>query len=453
MKAETTDTKGETIVGHALGVLKATPNISWKISHTQTKRTNLYRTKGHQTESILFSHRDAVRVTLYKRFGDKLGECAFPLINADKKEIARRIADALVVCHHTQKQVYTLPEKAAIPRVALADPEIVNGIKHGVIDKKLLAIAEQVKKEFDHQHDVKLNGMELLAAHTKTLVINSNGLHATMEGTDVYLEMVVTSFIGEKEQEYLPSLRLRRLRDLDVKQLVEDYTKIAHDVLISYRPNRFKGPVVLIKDALQDFFAPSQTPNPMVTHCFARWKHMGISKYQLDEYITNRPIIGDKITLTSNPLVPYNADAEAFDDDGVPAQQITLIKDGRFKEYLASKRYADYLGMKPTGPLGVIQVKPGSKSMAQLFSSKKVIYEIVAFSSFVPNDVSGDFTAEIRLGYMHDGEKRVPFKGGMLTGNIFDLMSNAYFSKETDKMPGYLGPKAIRFENGVVSGM
>ncbi len=447
------DSKGEAIVTNAIGLLKAVPGIGWKLVHRQERRTNLYVTKGHQTESALSGYRDTVHVTVYKRFGDKLGECSFPLISADKREMSKRVADALVICGHTQKQAYSLPERRPVPNIPLADPEIVNAISKGMLDKKLLAIAERVKEEFAHRQGFRLNSMELFAAHGRTMIINSTGLKASAEDTEAYLEMTITAFVGEKEQEHVPATRVRRLRDLDIKQLVDEYTKIAHDVLIAFRPNRFKGPAVLVKDALREFFAPSQYPNPIVAHCSARWKHMGISRYQTDEYITNRPIIGDKITLVSNPLVPYNADSEAFDDDGVPGQQVTLIKDGRFREHIANKKYADYLGIRPSGPLGVIQVKPGSKSMAQLLSSKKMVYEIVAFSSFVPNDVSGDFTAEIRLGYMHDGDRKVPFKGGMLTGNIFDLMSNAYFSKEVEKMPGYIGPEAIRFENAVVSGM
>src|SRR3989344_221199 len=110
---------------------------------------------------------------------------------------------------------------------------------------------------------------------------------------------------------------------------------MAYDVLISFRPNRFKGQVVLVKDALRDFFAPHLDMNPMVAHCSARWKHMGISRYKDDEYITNRPIIGDKITLVSNPLVPFNADAETIDEDGVPGKVTTLIKEGKFTGHIA----------------------------------------------------------------------------------------------------------------------
>lgn len=447
------DTKKEARVAAALAMLKSKTDIQWKLTHTIVRRTNLYLTKGHQAESLLSSHRDDARITIYRRFGDMIGEHAFSLLSADKKEIEAQIREAMAICQNTQKRQYDLPSPKAPPAIPLADPEIVAAFKKGVLDRKLLAIADQVREEFSHKHGFKLNGMELLASHDTTAIYNSKGMRVVREGTDVYLEMVITAVIGEKEQEYLPSLRVRRLRDLDIKSHIQEYARMAHDVLIAYRPNRFKGQVILSKDALRDFFAPHQDVNPMIAHCFARWKHMGISKYKENEYITNRPIIGDKITITSNPLVPYNADAEAFDEDGVPGQQITLIKDGLFKAYLANKRYADYLGVPPTGPLGVIMVRPGSKSAAQLYASKKAVYEIVALSSFVPNDVSGDFTAEIRLGYMIDGDKRTPFKGGMFTGNIFDLMSNAYFSKETEKMSGYIGPSAVRFENGVVSGM
>ena len=84
--------------------------------------------------------------------------------------------------------------------------------------------------------------------------------------------------------------------------------------------------------------------------------------------------------------------------------------------------------------------------------------EIIAFSSFTPNSISGDFSAEIRLGYhvSKDKEgniKRKPFKGGMFTGNVFKVVKNMSLSKEIKQISGYRGPAAVLFDNAIVSGM
>ncbi len=78
--------------------------------------------------------------------------------------------------------------------------------------------------------------------------------------------------------------------------------------------------------------------------------------------------------------------------------------------------------------------------------------EIISFASYAPEGLSGNFTVEIRLGYLHKGRKKIPIKGGMFTGNIFQLIQNMKLSKEINEFQGYKGPEAVRFENAVVSG-
>jgi len=121
------------------------------------------------------------------------------------------------------------------------------------------------------------------------------------------------------------------------------------------------------------------------------------------------------------------------------------------KNFFASKRYADYLKIEPTGPLGNIEVLPGETAENEM--RKDGVCEIAGFSSFSPNVYSGDFTAEIRLGYLYKNGKKIPFKGGMLVGNCIDLMRNIKLSKETFFKSGYYGPKAMIIMDAVVTGV
>jgi predicted Zn-dependent protease len=72
------------------------------------------------------------------------------------------------------------------------------------------------------------------------------------------------------------------------------------------------------------------------------------------------------------------------------------------------------------------------------------VYEIVAFSSFNPDPVTGDFVSEVKLGYRHDARGVTPIKGGSLSGNLFDALADVRFSRETYTDGTYHGPAALR---------
>jgi predicted Zn-dependent protease len=76
----------------------------------------------------------------------------------------------------------------------------------------------------------------------------------------------------------------------------------------------------------------------------------------------------------------------------------------------------------------------------------------VAFSWFTPNEITGDFSSEIRLGYLVEGDRRTPFKGGTLVGNVIEALANARWSAETGFYGDYQGPQTARFSSLAVAG-
>ena len=78
--------------------------------------------------------------------------------------------------------------------------------------------------------------------------------------------------------------------------------------------------------------------------------------------------------------------------------------------------------------------------------------EIAAFSWFNPDEITGDFACEIRLGYVVSDGKRVPFKGGQLIGNYLQALAGASWSSETGFYGAYQGPTTVRFAQLTVAG-
>jgi hypothetical protein len=268
----------------------------------------------------------------------------------------------------------------------------------------------------------------------------------------VYVEAVLTSIDKtekktgiNKEQEYLANKRVVRIKDLKLKEFIKEKSKIARDIL---KAKDLKGSIndniLLTGEALREYFSPNLGLNPLVFHCSAKIKHMKLSVFDIGEKVTS-----PNITIISNPMIPFNINSNSFDSDGVQSKKVVLIDKGILKNYFSSKQYADYQKIPPTGELGVIEVAKGNNTPREL--DDLAFVEIVAFSSFTPNSVSGDFSAEIRLAYLYKNNEKIPIRAAMFSGNVFRIKH--YLSSKVDEQQGYRGPDRLLVKGAVLSGL
>ncbi|HMA37401.1 MAG TPA: metallopeptidase TldD-related protein, partial [Chloroflexia bacterium] len=162
----------------------------------------------------------------------------------------------------------------------------------------------------------------------------------------------------------------------------------------------------------------------------------------------------DPLHIASDATLPYGVETRAFDDRGLPAQRYALISDGILQRYWATQRYADYLDIEATGRVANIVLPPGRHPAAELLTppdDRPLIY-VVTFSWLNPDPVTGDFVGEIRLGYQITRAGRVPIKGGAVSGNVFTALTQAHFSRETEFLGTYQGPRLSRFYGLTIAG-
>jgi predicted Zn-dependent protease len=76
----------------------------------------------------------------------------------------------------------------------------------------------------------------------------------------------------------------------------------------------------------------------------------------------------------------------------------------------------------------------------------------VSFRRFNPNTISGAFSGEIRLGYLHKNGKKIPIKGGSVSGSTQAAFARALKSCETAQRAAYFGPKGVFFERLTIAG-
>jgi PmbA protein len=226
--------------------------------------------------------------------------------------------------------------------------------------------------------------------------------------------------------------------------MIQNYTQYAREAQEAQLPIGGTYPVVFAGEALDTLFNffILQASGPA---CFQKWSHLAIGKPVISE------LKGEALNLSSNPSLSGGMKSKAFDDNGLPLSRIEVIQDNIFKKRLNNKRYADYLQEEATGDLSNLEVGVGSNSLEALLAEGSC-YQLLRFSTFEPNPVTGAFSGEIRTGYFLKKGRRTPIKGGSVSGIMQQAFKEAYFSKELIQRESYLGPEAIRVEQLVLSG-
>ena len=152
---------------------------------------------------------------------------------------------------------------------------------------------------------------------------------------------------------------------------------------------------------------------------------------------------GESLDLTLCATVPYDA-------EGIPMQDLPLLKNGKLLSVHGANRFCRYLGVKPTGSFGKVSCANGTVPFDML--KKEPCLWVVAFSDFQMDDFSGHFGGEIRLAYLIEGGKVTPVTGGSVNGSVLDAQGNMTFATERYQTARYDGPYAVRFANISVAG-
>jgi len=225
------------------------------------------------------------------------------------------------------------------------------------------------------------------------------------------------------------------------------------DLLGAQAAPNYTGPVVVREAALANFIGGDgldEGRSIFAALGSAQSKYSQLSHWETGKSIFRSEVTGDPLTLWANRQLPFGIQSDCFDAEGLPAQRVLLIDDNVLANFAASQRYAAYLAVPATGSFGNLEIPAGQTAEADLLTGPYV--EVVAFSWFNPNFITGEFATEIRLGYLVDGAQRIPFRGGLLVGNVLDALANVRWSRETGFYGYYQGPRTARFGQLMVAG-
>jgi hypothetical protein len=79
--------------------------------------------------------------------------------------------------------------------------------------------------------------------------------------------------------------------------------------------------------------------------------------------------------------------------------------------------------------------------------------EVVEFSDFQVDSVTGDLFGEIRLAYWHDGESVTPVSGGSISGSMRELAGEMFLSRESAQYDNWRIPASTLVKGITVTGI
>jgi len=416
---------------------------AWTVRHILTRGAQLYAVPNAvESRRTVSSERyvvDVLRQPTESNGQLTCGSGNATLLPGDDIDTALNAATLMAKLVHNPP--YSVPGPAGLPTVPLVDAAL-----HADAANTLDTMFARLKTAVSDHAPTRMTAAEAFGEETTTHLINSRGIDATQVTTQLNMEWVLAGRSGEHEVESFVEITRRRATDLDVEAEVARRAHYVVDLLEAAAPPHYTGPVVLRGQVLAEFL------NGGVLHTLSSGasKYSQLSSWEIGKTIFRGDVIGDPLTVWANRQLPYGTHANRFDDEGLPAQRVTLIENNRLATFIANQRYADYLSIPPTGAFGDLELPPGSTPAHALLAEPHV--EVVAFSWFNPDGVTGEFASEIRLGYMVDGNKRTPFKGGMLVGNVLDALADVRWSSETGFYGDYSGPTTARFARLAVAG-
>ena len=362
-------------------------------------------------------------------------------------DIEQAINQAALVAGLVANPVHTLPGPAPLPNVPLVDASLKDDP-----GRVLQSALEEMRAAVARVPGVRLTSAECFGEFESVHLVNSRGIDARQEMTSTEVEFVLHAQNDDREVENMGVITRRRASDLNLAADVEEKARQALDLLEPAPPPTWQGPVVLRGDGLVEFIASGSSFGFVALERFgsASSKYSRLTNWEIGKTVFRGEVKGDPLTVWANRTMPYGSASNLFDNEGLPAQRIEFIRDNLLVNFTASQRYADYLGVPATGAFGGVELPPGHREAAALLAEPHI--EVVHFSWFHPDPVTGNFASEIRFGYLVENGVRKPFTGGQLIGNYMDALADVCWSAETGFFGTYLGPHTARFNDLKVAG-
>lgn len=402
----------------------------YKINFVGTKSSELFFV-GKKLETARATDVCDIVVTVYKDHDGKKGESAFSvyesMTEADLKEkIAAAVTRATLVSN----------EPYDIVGGKIAEREVPSNFSD-YEPKELAALIAKAVQKADLLGNGAINALEIFVYKHETKVINSRGVNVAEIKYDAMIEAIPTWNENGESVELYEAYRFTEFDEAEIIAEINEKMREVRDRQHAVKPaEKIDADVVLnIQEAGELFSELAGDLNYASVY-----SHLNLHKVG-DDLQNGGDKTGDKITITMKGEMKGSDYSAAFDSDGFELIDKTIVENGKVIGYYGMKRFASYLGEKPTGGLKCVSVSGGTLSDDEL--GKTTYLECVSLSG-LQLDLYNDYIGgEIRLAYLHKNGKVTPLTGISMSGRLSNVLSSLRLSDKIKVRRNYGGPYKV----------
>ena len=379
-----------------------------------------------------------ITLTVYKAFEEEgkkfLGSASAELApTATETEAERLIRSLLFEAGLIRNPAYALNPPCGEP-AAMQEPDV----------KAIAGDFLRAMRSVEENESADINSYEIFTDSVCRRLVTSTGIDVT----DVYpasmAEVVVNARDEKREIELYRMYRSGSCDAAGLKANVAETLRFGRDKLRAEKtPALGRCDVVFsTDDALQLY-------GYYIDRMSAGMIYQGISNCEIGKRVAEDQG-GDALSVRAVRTLDNSSHNGAFDAEGAPVRDMTLISGGVAEHFYGSQMFSQYIGLKDSFIPGNFVVEGGESSAAELRTGRYL--EIVEFSDFQVSPMNGDIAGEIRLGYLHDGESVTVVEGGSVSGTMRELGGAMRFSKEQKQYNNYLIPAVTRLYGVSITG-
>ncbi len=425
------------MIDNLIKILKASEADAFEVTDTVTLAYEFYFIK-HRLDQNRVRDVEHIYVNVYKKLEDGkiLGSASgeiYPTLSED--EIKEEIDKLLERAENVKNPFYELNKPVDFEKKESEDINVSQ-----IAENFVSAMKEIAETETEY-----INSYEIFAEKNKRRFINSEGIDISFEYPSSMVEVVVNAREKEHEIELYRMYHAGTCDKENLKKDIEEVLKYGKDKLKAVpTPKLNKAAVVFpTSDAVSIYrwFADK---------CSAGFVYNRYSDWEIGKDIAPKAK-GDKISLRTLRNLPNSSKNFDVDEEGAVIRDMELIDSNVPKTFFGACKYRYYLGIENSFGAYNFEVSGGTKSADEIRSGQYL--EVVEFSDFEVDSISGDIAGEIRLAYYHDGDKVTPVSGGSISGCMLDFVNNMYMSVEKRQYDRFLIPALTRLENVSVTGI
>ncbi len=369
---------------------------------------------------------------LFRRRGEKTGTGFDASSDPSDAGIRKTVDEAEAIARHSEFPAKSVELPSGTPRAAEATTTVDRALWDRPFES-IEAYLATLLEQFESTPGCVPSFGSVRVTLTETSLANSTGLRTSFAQTSSEFELAVKASGGPEGPppgEYWVNDLARRLEPGKLPDEVRTWCDFARDVRRSVPPPTGDLPVVLPASVLSGIL-------PSVLG----FRLSGVARLRQLAPELGAEIAGAGVTISDDGTYPWAPATAPVDDEGLPQRKRTLIAGGKVSSLLYDSMHAGAFSEAPTGPssrarflgysdwkrflrspsLGssTIVISPGSGG------TDEEICEAAGDGIWVqqlgwarPNNLSGVFGGEIRIGYRIRGGKRAePVRGGIVGGS------------------------------------